>query len=237
MRGRRVLRGASPVTALLLLAAVACGGPDAETATEGRLTGLFRITAGACAEAGVTQGTYFRMVQPGGAVGEGPYVTNTDSPCGDQTFTPMAPGSDGGLLTGDFQSHPDPAFDPGGNGAASRITAPTKWFGVAYSLTTNQKDPQTGVEVQAPSLVAAGRKLSGDLRAFAAAWNGQHFNQGSPKPDGAKPGNTSEVTGTYDPSTKAFTLDWTSQIVGGPFNNFTGTWHFEGIFEPGANAT
>ena len=27
-----------------------------------------------------------------------------------------------------------------------------------------------------------------------------------------------------------YALDWSSQIVGGPFNNFTGTWRLTGTF-------
>ena len=63
-----------------------------------------------------------------------------------------------------------------------------------------------------------------------AEWNRQYFNQGSPKPDGSKPGITSPVTGTFDAKTRAFTLEWTSSIVGGPFNGFTGQWHLEGTY-------
>jgi hypothetical protein len=44
------------------------------------------------------------------------------------------------------------------------------------------------------------------------------------------------VTGTYNSETKAYTLEWTSQIVGGAFNNFSASWHFEGTFEPGCAA-
>jgi hypothetical protein len=79
-------------------------------------------------------------------------------------------------------------------------------------------------------------KLSGQLQAFAAQWNKQSFNVGSPKPDGSFPGLTSPVTGTYNSDTKAYTLEWTSQIVGGAFNNFSAFWHFEGTFEPGCAA-
>ena len=50
------------------------------------------------------------------------------------------------------------------------------------------------------------------------------------------PGLTSPVTGTYNADTKAYTLEWTSQIVGGAFNNFSAAWHFEGTFEPGCAA-
>lgn len=82
---------------------------------------------------------------------------------------------------------------------------------------------------------ADGGKLSGDVAAFDATWNKQAFNQGSPKPDGSRPGNTSPATGTYDAATGAYSLTWTSQIVGGPFNNFTGYWHLEGTFAPAAS--
>lgn len=236
-RKPRHLSRATTLFLALLIVAPACGGDGKKegTGASQELAGVLRIAAGECADAGVTGGTYFRMVQPGGTPGKGPFVTNTDSPCGDQTWTPMKPGSEGGLLMGDYQPHPDPPFDKDGNGLASRITLPTKWFGASYSLTSNPKDLQTAVEVGAPKLVVTGGRVTGDLRAFAAAWNGTHFNQGSPKPDGSKPGNTSDLTGTYDSSSGRLILDWTSQIVGGPFNNFTGAWHFEGTFEPKAN--
>ena len=44
------------------------------------------------------------------------------------------------------------------------------------------------------------------------------------------------ATGTYDPETGAFTLEWTSYIEGGAFNGFTGLWHLEGVFEPSGRA-
>ena len=78
----------------------------------------------------------------------------------------------------------------------------------------------------------AGLALSGDLKALDASWNNQNLNQGSPKPDGSKPGLTKAVSGTYDSKTRKFVLEWASQIVGGPFNDFTAFWHFEGTFEP-----
>ena len=31
-------------------------------------------------------------------------------------------------------------------------------------------------------------------------------------------------------ATNAFTIEWTSLIVGGPFNGFTGQWHLSGQF-------
>jgi hypothetical protein len=220
--------------AVVALMATACGGDDKkETSAGGQesLVGLFRITPGTCSDAGVTSGSYFRMINSGGKPGEGPYMPNGDSSCGDKTWSPMTPGTDGGLRTGAFQPQASQPFDAGGNGVANKIAQPTKWFGVTYSVATNELDPQTNTKTKQPELYAKDGKLSGDLSAYAAAWNGQHFNQGSPKPGGQRPGLTTGPTGTYDSATKKFTLEWTSQIVGGPFNNFTGTWHFEGTFE------
>lgn len=197
------------------------------------LVGTFTISAGTCDDGPVTSGSYFRMVTAGGSPDRGPYVENGDSPCGDESYTPLAPGADGGLVTGSYQPHPDPAFDDSGNGLADRITEPESFFGTEFSTATNTVDPQTGTEVIEPEITHDGSgTLDGDLRAFAAAWNNQHFNQGAPKPDGSRPGNTQGPTGTYDPDTGAFTLEWTSLIRGGPFDGFTGVWHLEGTFDP-----
>src|SRR4051794_36460481 len=49
-------------------------------------------------------------------------------------------------------------------------------------------------------------------------------------PDGTLPPPTTALAGTYDPSSRKFTLDWKSRIVGGPFNGFTGVWHLAGTF-------
>src|SRR5688572_21067704 len=69
------------------------------TATGTLLEGTFKITAGACAPSAT--GSYFRMIQPGGST-SGPFVQNTDSSCGDKTYTPLSPGSDGGIVTGTY---------------------------------------------------------------------------------------------------------------------------------------
>ena len=193
------------------------------------LTGTFRATAGSCS--GGISGSWFRMLSPAGSP-----VTNSDSTCSDQSYTPLSPGGDGGLVTGGYQPDPSPAFDGTGNGLAHRIFQPTKFYGVEFSVATDPTDPQTGTGVSAPSVSAGGSTLSGDLRAFTVSWNNQHFNQGAPKPDGTSPGRTSGPTGTYDSATGAYKLTWSSQIVGGPFNNFTGTWQIEGTFVP-ASAT
>jgi hypothetical protein len=207
----------------------------ATAASSQPLVGTFRIVAGSCA-GGKASGTRFRMVVPTGGP-NGPFVSNNDSTCSDHTYTLLSPGTDRGLLTGTRQPEPSPAFDGNGNSLAKRITKPARFYGVLFSTSTNAIDPQTGAHVPAPSLAVENGKISGDLRAFAASWNHQEFNQGAPKPDGSTPGNTARPSGHYDAATGAFTLDWASQIKGGPFNNFTGLWHFEGTFVPNHTAT
>jgi hypothetical protein len=199
-------------------------------ASAGALKGLFRLNPASCSGPQAS-GTYFRMIQPGGTK-DGPWVSNNDSTCAEKSYTDLAPGKDGGLSTTGFQPHPSAPFDATGSGTNDRITQPKGFFGAKFSTATNEKDPQTGSSTKLPEIVYDGAgKLSGNLSAFAAAWNGQHFNQGSPKPDGSKPGLTSGPEGTFDPATRKFTIEWTTTIVGGPFNNFTGNWHFEGVYE------
>jgi hypothetical protein len=193
------------------------------------LVGLFKFNAGGYA-AGKASGSYVRLVLPGGSIEGGPYFPNPNSKGG--SYTLIAPGAEGGLRTGGYQEPPNPPFAGSGDSLSNRIMAPQQFAFVRYSASSSPKDPQTGLDVAAPSITVAEGKLGGDLRAFSASWNKQFFNQGSPKPDGTSPGLTRPVTGTYNADTKAFTLDWSSQIIGGPFNNFTGVWHLEGTFVP-----
>ena len=192
---------------------VACGGSSKSASSSGdALTGLFRLDAAKC-DGATPSGSWFRMVQPGGTTASGPFVSNPDSTCADNTTTPLTAGSDGGLKTGSFQA---------------ALIQPQMFFAVAFDVSTNQKDPQTGTSVTAPTITRAGNTLRGDLSAISVSWNQQNFNQGAPKPGAGGDG----PTGTYDEASHRYTLDWTSRIEGGPFNGFTGMWHFEGVFEP-----
>ena len=208
--------------------------PVAATGTTTPLVGLFRFTPGAYAS-GSASGSYIRLVLAGGTRESGPFFPNPSSKA--TTYTLLNPGTDGGLRTGAYQPAPSPPFSGSGDALANRIIAPQRFALINYSAQTSPKDPQTGADVPAPSLsVTPGGKLTGNLAAFAAQWNKQSFNVGSPKPDGSFPGLTTPVTGSYNSDTKAFTLEWTSQIVGGAFDNFSASWHFEGTFEPGCAA-
>ena len=221
-----------PFAALGLLAA-ACGDSDdsssntttTEAATdaglEGSLVGTFEIDPATCTDGAATAGSYFRMLQPGGTVDAGPFIENADSPCGDKTYTALTPGADGGLVTGEYQPAPDPAFDGTGNALAGAIFEPVSFFAVEFGGATD-------AEEALPAVTAAEGVLTGDLSSFTAYYGGSAFNQGAPKPDGSG----EAPTGTLDPETGAFTLEWTSTIIGGSFNDFTGVWHLEGTFSP-----
>jgi hypothetical protein len=178
----------------------------------------------------VASGTYLRMILPSGTA-SGPYLSNSDSTCSDQSYTPLSPGTDGGLEIGGYQPTPSPAFDANGNALAKRITLPAQFYGTGFALATNPTDPQTGTKVPVPTITISGTKVTADLSSWAVTWNNQNFNQGSPKPDGSYPGNTRPAAGTYNPATGAITLDWTSQVVGGPFDKFTGSWHLVGYLD------
>jgi hypothetical protein len=221
---------ASVVAVGLLLAAAGPAGA-ASTAKAKGLVGVFKLAPGASSGTAVT-GSFFRMVQPGGTVASGPFVPNADSTATTKTYTLLTPGTDGGLATGTYQPAPTPAFDSAGNGLAAAIVGPTKFFGVNFALATNKTDPQTSQATKVPSIKITKGKLTGDLDALGVDYGNQHFNQGAPKPDGSFPGATAGPTGTYNAKTGQYTLDWSSAIVGGPFNGFTGIWHLEGIFKP-----
>ena len=195
---------------------------DAAPSFEGDLVGTFSIDAGTCDGTAVS-GSYFQMVQPGGNATDGPFIPNADSACADTNYSLLAPGTDGGLITGDFQAAPEPAFDATGNGLAAGIVAPVTFFAVAFAAAT---DP-TGTT---PSVTATAGALTADLSAFTAYYGAGTFNQGAPKPDGTG----TAPTGTIDPATGVYMLEWTSLIVGGSFDGFTGVWHLEGTFTPAA---
>jgi hypothetical protein len=193
------------------------------------MNGLFKINPGTYDATTGAKGSYLRMVLAGGSLDKGPYFSNPSSPGG--TYTLVSPGTDGGLLTEAYQEPPAKPFSLTGDALANRFMAPQRFTAILFSASTSARDPQTGINVPPPHIVNNGGKLSGQTQAVSAEWNRGFFNQGSPKPDGTSPGLTTPVHGTYDAATKAYTLDWSSAIVGGPFNGFTGIWHLEGTFE------
>jgi hypothetical protein len=212
---------------LALIASLSSTGA-ASSAGVSKLTGTLSLSAGKLSRGRYT-GTYFRMLLPGAT---DRYFANPDSRARDKTYTLLRPGSDGGLALGRYQPPPSPAFSSNGFALARRVTLPEKFASIEFSISTAAKDAQSGGSVGAPSLTAEGTRLTGNVSAWTAEWNKIYFNQGAPKPNGAYPGLTRPVTGTYNRGTRAFTITWYSAIVGGPFNGFTGYWHLQGHVKP-----
>jgi len=255
--------GALAFVSVVAAASAACGSPaPSQPETPEQLVGLFRFAPGGFAD-GKPTGTYFKMAIVGGTA-DGPFVNNANSPIDEGRVTALQPGTAGGLRTGAYQSEAKPGFRNGDSLSGSVIT-PTKFFDVLFGISTNAVDPQTRAALPTPSVTRTGTRLTADVSAWAASWNNQEFNQGAPKPvprtDAAAAGQEQvakawdvvsqrwlaqpaaakstgpTATGTFDPATRRFTLDWTSHIQGGPFNDFTGVWHLEGVFEPGLPPT
>jgi len=228
-----IRRLALAASSLLGLGALALGlpGTSASAASGSALVGTFKLAPGACAGYTVS-GTYFRMIFPNGSVQNGKFFENPDSLCSNKTYTLALPGVDGGLVTGKYEPNPKPAFNAQGGARADEIVQPQSFTAIDFSIATNAKDPQSGKSVPTPQIVDTHGKLSGQIEAWSAAWNKEYFNQGSPKPGGGHPGLTLPLSGTYNATTHAFLLTWTSQVVGGPFNGFTGYWHLTGTFVP-----
>jgi hypothetical protein len=216
---------------VLTVAAAPVGGSAGASTGRHALVGTFKLDPGACFGYAVS-GTYFRMIFPNGSVSKGKFFDNPDSTCPNKTFTLAVPGAQGGLVTGTYQPNPTPPFNAQGGALADGIVQPQSFTAINFSIATNRKDPQTGLNVPAPSISVDNGKLSGQIEAWSAAWNKLYFNQGSPKPNGSHPGLTSPLTGTYNAATHRFVITWTSQVVGGPFNSFTGYWHLAGTFVP-----
>ena len=166
--GRALAIGLALALGVGALAACSSGGSSAKGVDGVELIGLFRLTPGAVV-GGKTTGTWFRMLQPGGTAATGPYMQNANSPADGGNTTLLAPGTSGGLRTGGYQTQPVPAFDPTGNSLADAITAPTPFFDVRFSISTNKVDLQTKTEVAPPTVLLADGKLTADLSSWSAS--------------------------------------------------------------------
>ncbi len=193
------------------------------------LVGTFKLDPGTAPNGQPPSGSYFEMLTGGG----GP-LANLSSPAPDKNYTPLTPGTAGGFSTTAYQPSPSPAFSGGtfGNALADDIIQPVPFYLINFSVETSTADAQTGGQDPLPRIIDNNGALSGEITAWVAQWNGQSFNQGTPKPNGTLPAPTTPLTGTYDATTHQFTLAWKSLIVGGPFNGFTGSWHLAGTFVP-----
>jgi hypothetical protein len=208
-------------------------GPESPTQPTD-LDGTFELEPGAD-DAGAISGSWFEMLDP-----EDPPrpLKNINSPLANQDYTPLSPGTDGGLQTFAYQPAPSPAFSErtggkeDGNALAAEIMQPQSFLGFNFSVVTQASDPQSKEADPLAQIIDDDGQLSGQLTAWAVGWNGEWFNQGAPKPNGTLPGGTIAPSGSYDAPSGHYVLEWKSLIVGGSFNGFLGSWHLEGTFVP-----
>ena len=199
------------------------------------LVGTFKLDAGSEPSGQVPPtGSYFEILLPTGSP-----LPNISSPATNTNYTTLTPGTGGGFRTDAYQPAPTPSFTGGsfGGALANRIIAPVSLFLINFSVETAATDAQLGTRDPLPQIKNTGGKLSGQMTAWVLQWNGQSFNQGTPKPNGAVSSSTTALTGTYDSSTNHFTLDWRSLIVGGLFGGDTGVWHLTGTFVPASTSS
>ncbi len=110
-------------------------------------------------------------------------------------------------------------------GATGGIVNAFQFFGGPVAIFTNtplatDDNPYGGVAVGGgafPSGVTTASTITMDLSSWTNYWNGTNFNTG-----------TAAATGSYDSSTGAFSIAWTTTIVGGPFNGQAANWIING---------
>lgn len=186
-------------------------------------------------------GSYFSMGgnDPNGAAAVSLHPTDSPDP--------------GGIVLGTYQNFvldpdvPHP-YNWNGNGAAAgtgfngtpttagTIVSPFKFFGVSTYVGTNPVSYQSGNSHTAPTAAVDLGNCVGDvcamtidLSSWEVMWNGSAFEQG-PRP--VSTGPFVLATGQYNIVNHDYSVEWSSQINGGPFNKTTGYWHLEGTVVP-----
>jgi hypothetical protein len=208
-------------------------------APDGEISGTVVIDAGTCDELGNPSGSWLRMIEPGGNVLAGPYITNYDSNCSEQTYSLLSPGKVG-LKLGKFQRHPNPAFDAATNGLADEIFSPVRFYSVNFAISTESQPEKIGSALSPPRFFVESTgdegspknvRLTANLQSLFVGWNGEFFEQGGPHPEGFT-GATTTPFGNINLETGQFTLQWSSQVDAGSFDGFIGQWQLTGVLIP-----
>lgn len=192
------------------------------------MSGVFHISAGTCNGSGAPSGSWIQL-----SLGGSP-VKNSNSACAGGSYTPLSQGTTG-LTTGQFQPNPAPTFDSAGNSLAASLIQPTMFLGTKFGAATNPQNEQSAPSgpavFPAPQAVLNGTTISANLSAVNFTYNGPaNGTCASGNGDGCYAVGSSNVSGTYDPSTHAYVIGWTGTIHGGAFNNATATFHLVGLF-------
>lgn len=205
-------RGGLAVLALIALVGLSgCGGghPAAAPAPT-RLTGLFKLAPGRCTSATAKPtGSYLIVI----SASQNKAVRNSRGGCVNKNFTVLRPGTDGGLITGRFQAAPTPLFDARRNSRAGAIIKPVRFGPFRLGFATDAHDEQDAVG-SAPAYVApiatvSGKALTVDLRSLVISYGGQpNSTCASGYGIGCWELGSRSASGSYDPITHRFVIDW-----------------------------
>jgi hypothetical protein len=221
------------VAGVALLAAAACSGGHQATPDSTHLEGLFRISAGKCSgTTGLPTGSYLIVL----AAVSGKTVGNPDGGCANPAYTLLEPGTDGGLITGEFQQVSGATFDRDRNSRDGRIIAPVAFDKLLVGFGTSSRDEQdapTGAPAfPEPAAIVAGTVLSVDLRSLVVSYAGNA--RASCKTSygvGCWELGSENATGTYDAATGHYSVQWFSGASFTPKGDSIEI-HLEGTFVP-----
>jgi hypothetical protein len=220
-----------------IVAVSGCGG-SAKAATQSRLpAGLFAPTAGSCTTSDARpSGSYLIVI----SAAADKAVKNPKSRCANHDYTPLRPGTDGGLALGRFQSLPNPVFDAKRNSTAGKVFAPVDFGAFAIGFATTPRDeqdaPSGAPTYPVPAATVSGSTLNVDLRSLVVTYAGppnSTCRQSSGL--GCWELGSRSATGTYDAATRHFVLDWFAGQSFTPKGDSVEV-HLEGTFVPGGSS-
>lgn len=136
-------------------------------------------------------------------------ITGGDFGMGSPGGTALTGGGASPIVAGTYQ---------GSVGSNATSLTVFSFFGTPVYTFTAASDPGIAGGGPAPSgtVDTTAGTIAMDMSSFFASWNGTDFSQGG------------AATGTYNAGTGAYSMNWSSTIVGGTFNGQTGYWHLTG---------
>lgn len=195
-----------------LLAGGCSGGGHPTAASPQRLDGEFRLAAGACSTGKQPPtGSYLVVI----SAAADHTVRNPHGGCRNASYTLLRPGTDGGLVTGEFQEVAGATFDARRNSRQDRIIEPVRFGKLALGFATSAYDEQAAANgapaFPRPAAIRTASGIQVDLRSLVVSYGG---------PAGATCRTSlgigcwqlgsENATGTYNPATGAFAIDWFS---------------------------
>lgn len=93
-----------------------------------------------------------------------------------------------------------------------------------YTASTDGTAQNVGLPRPSGTVDTVNSTITLNIPSWIAFWNGNSFAQGPTTPGGTR----IDATGTYNPSTQAYSISWDALVVGGAFDGQTGHWSIQG---------